>query len=57
MKMGKVMGVNGNAINIPDLNDATNALNSAKDEFIKTINDKSKWAALFLFGVSFFLFG
>lgn len=55
MKMGKVMGVNGNAINIPDLNDATNALNSAKDEFIKTINDKSKWAALFLFGVSFFL--
>ena len=38
--------------NTTKINDAIDA---AKEEFIKTINDKSKWAALFLFMISFFL--
>jgi len=38
--------------NTTKINDAIDA---AKEEFIKTINDKSKWGALFLFSVSFFL--
>ena len=51
----KVIAVNGNPINFPNLQQTTEALNNAKEEFIKTVNDKSKWAALFLFAVSFFL--
>ena len=34
---------------------AQEALNNAKEEFIKTVNDKSKWAALFLFAVFSYL--
>ena len=42
-----LIGINTTKIN--------EAIDAAKEEFIKTINDKSKWAALFLFSVSFFL--
>jgi len=55
IKMGTIVGVDGKAFNMPDFEQAQEALNNAKEEFIKTVNDKSKWAALFLFAVSFFL--
>ena len=54
-KMGEIVGINNQAFNLPNFEDASEALNNAKEEFIKTVNDKSKWAALFLFAVSFFL--
>ena len=50
-----VVGINNKPYNLPDFEQAQEALNNAKEEFLKTVNDKSKWAALFLFAVSFFL--
>ena len=55
LKMAEVMGVNGNNHVEMIRNTLNNGFNNAKEEFIKTVNDKSKWAALFLFAVSFFL--
>ena len=54
-QIAKVIAIDGNPVNFPDFQQTTEALNNAKEEFIKTVNDKSKWAALFLFAVSFFL--
>ena len=54
-KVPEIVAVNNKPFDFPDFQQATEALNNAKEEFIKTVNDKSKWAALFLFVVSFFL--
>lgn len=53
--MANVIAINGIptiGINTTQINEA---IDTAREEFMKTINDKSKWAALFLFAVSFFL--
>ena len=55
LKMGEVMGINKLSGAEFAATALTDGLNNAKEEFIKTVNDKSKWAALFLFAVSFFL--
>lgn len=51
----KIVAINGEPFVANTTTNINNAINAAKEEFMKTINDKSKWAALFLFAVSFFL--
>ena len=42
-QMGTIVGINNKPFNLPDMQQAQEALNNAKEEFIKTVNDKSKW--------------